>query len=151
MCTMPLVPEPGVPVSIPPLVHAALWPALVGWIVFLVRRRRRRAWPCLSGFGLSLIPACVLTDAAALIAAYRWPSSDSNSFVFALLWLAILFSVTAYFALRTPDDPGWSDDDADDQSPEPPWWPDFERDLRDYMRRGPRQPAKPPKTPAGVA
>jgi hypothetical protein len=128
-----------------------LWPALFLWIAVLIRRRRTHAWPCYGRFGLSLVPACLLTDAAALMAAFKWPNSEANSFVFLLLWIAVTFSITAYFALRTPDDDGWSDNEADDGYPEPPWWPDFERDLRDYMRRGPRQPAKPPKTPAGVS
>jgi hypothetical protein len=98
-----------------------------------------------------MVPACLLMDGAALIAAFKYPSPEANSFVFAVLWLAVLFSVTAYFALRTPDDEGWDDGEADDEQPEPPWWPDFERDLRDYMRRRPRDPAKPPRTPTGVA
>ncbi|MGH2925238.1 MAG: hypothetical protein ACRDK1_04625, partial [Solirubrobacterales bacterium] len=89
------------------------------------------------------------TDAAALLAAIKWPSHDSTSFILALLWLAALFSLTSYFALRTPDD-GGDDDGADDELPDPPWWPDFERDLRDYMRRGPKPPAKPPRLPTGA-
>lgn len=148
---MPQVAQPGIPVSIPPVIHLILWPALLLWVAVLIRRRRRRAWPCVSGFGLSLVPACLLTDSAALIAALRFPTRDANSFVFVLLWLAFLFSITAYFALRTPDDGNWSDDDADEEYPEPPWWPDFERDLRDYMRRRPRQPTKPPRAPAGIS
>ena len=61
-----------------------------------------------------------------------------------------MLSITTYFALRTPDDGG--EDEADDRRiPEPPWWPDFERDLRDYMRRRPRQPTRPPRAPAGVS
>ena len=91
----------------------------------------------------------MLVDGAALVAAFRWPTPASNSFVFAMLWLAVLFSVTAYFALRTPGDGRGGDGEAQDE-PEPPWWPEFERELRDYMRRGPR-PTRPPRAPAGVS
>jgi hypothetical protein len=145
-----LVAQPGTPVSIPLFVHLILWPVLLLWFVFLFRQRRARAWPRSWRFGLALAPACFLTDASALMAAIKWPSADGDSFVFALLWLAVLFSVTSYFALRAPDDGGGGEDEPDEELPEPPWWPDFERDLDDYMRRGPQPPAKPPKTPARV-
>jgi len=149
MWSMSPLAQPGTPIEIPLFVHLILWPLLVAWTLFLVRQRRARAWPCLPRFGASLVPGCFLVDAAALVAAFRWPTPESNSFIFALLWLAIMFSVTAYFALRAPDDGGgdWEPDD----DPEPPWWPEFERELRDYMRRGPRYPGRPPRTPAGVS
>jgi hypothetical protein len=144
---MSLVAQPGTPFSIPLFVHLALWPALVAWIAFLLRRRRTHKWPCSWRFGIALAPACFFADAAALLAAVKWPSQDSTSFVLGLLWLAALFSITSYFALRTPDDGGGEGDGPDDGVPEPPWWPDFERDLRDYMRRGPRGPSRPPRIP----
>jgi hypothetical protein len=126
-----------------------MWPALVAWTVLLARRRRTRGWPCSPRFGLALIPGCLFVDAAALMAAIRWPSTASNSFILALLWLAVLFSVTSFFALRTPGDGGGGGgDDEPDDHPEPPWWPDFERQFRDYTRRGPHKPARPPKAPA---
>jgi hypothetical protein len=142
------VPHPGAPITIPLVAHALMWPALAAWIVLLVRRRRTRSWPCTPVFGAALVPGCLFVDAGAMLAAARWPTSASNSFILALLWLALLFSVTAYFALRAPGDDG-GDDDPDD-SPEPPWWPDFERKFRDYMRGGPDGPTAP-KTPAGTA
>jgi hypothetical protein len=142
------VPHPGTPITVPLIAHALMWPALVGWIVVLVRRRRARSWPCTPGFGAALVPGCLFVDAGVMLAAARWPTTASNSFILALLWLAVLFSVTAYFALRTPrDDDG---DDDPEELPEPPWWPDFERQFRDYTRGGPRKPARPPKTPAGL-
>jgi hypothetical protein len=149
MRSMPPVPHPGTPITIPLAVHLLLWPALVGWILLLVRRRRERAWPCSPRFGVALVPGCLFVDAAAILAAARWPSAASNSFILALLWLAVLFSVTAYFALRTRGDDG-GDDEPEDR-PEPPWWPDFERQFRDYTRRGPQHPARPPKAPAGAS
>jgi len=150
MWAMSLVARPGTPLDIPLFVHLILWPALLLWTVFLFRRRRSRSWPCSWRFGIALAPACFLTDAAALLAAIKWPSHDSTSFVLGMLWLAALFSITSYFALRTPDDGGGGGGQTDEDLPEPPWWPDFERDLRDYERRGPRPPAKPPRIPTGA-
>ena len=147
------VPHPGTPITVPLVAHALMWPALIGWIVLLGRRRRTRSWPCSPRFGAALVPGCLFVDAGAVLAAARWPSAASNSFILALLWVAVLFSVTAYYALRTPDDGGdGGDDGPGDPSdrPEPPWWPDFERQFRDYARRPPRKPARPPKTPAGA-
>jgi len=143
--------QPGTPVSLPEFLPFVLGPVLFLWALFLIQRRRHRAFPCNWGFGLSLVPATLLTDAAAMIAAHRYPTHEASPFVFTMLWLAAMLSITTYFALRTRDDDTWSDDDADERYPEPPWWPDFERDLRDYMRRRPRQPTKPPNAPAGVS
>lgn len=143
------VPHPGTPITVPLIAHALMWPALVAWIVLLARRRRARSWPCTPRFGAALVPGCLFVDAGAVLAAVRWPTAASNSFILALLWLAMLFSVTAYFALRTHGDDDGGDDGED--LPEPPWWPDFERKFRDYTRGGPPKPAAPPKTPAGIA
>jgi hypothetical protein len=146
------VPHPGTPISVPLVAHVVMWPALVAWTVFLARRRQAGSWTRSPRLGLALVPACLFADAAALLAALRWPSTASNSFILAMLWPAMLFSVTTYMTLRTPRDDG---DDGDDEEPrggpEPPWWPDFERQFRDYTHRGPRAPARPPKTPAGVS
>jgi hypothetical protein len=150
MWGMSLVAQPGTPLSIPFFVHVILWPLLIVWTVFLLRRRRTQGWPCSWRFGIALAPACFFTDAAALLAAIKWPSHDATSFVLTLLWLAALFSITSYFALRTPDDGGGGGGEPDEDLPDPPWWPDFERDLRDYMRRGPKPPAKPPRIPTGA-
>ena len=135
---------------VPLFAHLVMWPALVAWIALLARRHRTRSWPCSPRFGAALVPGCLFVDAGALMAAVRWPSTASNSFILALLWLAVLFSVTAFFALRTPSDGGGGDDGGGEPEdrPEPPWWPDFERQFRDYTRRGPRKPARPPTAPA---
>ncbi len=150
MWVMSLVAQPGTPFPVPLFVHLILWPALLAWTVFLFRRRRSHGWPCSWRFGIALAPACFFADAAALLAAIKWPSRDSTSFVATVLWVAALFSITSYFALRTPDDGGDEGDHRDEGAPEPPWWPDFERDLRDYMRRGPKPPARPPRIPTGA-
>ena len=146
-----LVPaQPGTPIEVPPLAHAILWPALILWASFLYRRRRTRRWPLSHRLGVFLVPLCFLADAGALAAARTWPTADSNSFVFALLWAALTVSLTTYFALGAPEnDEG---DDFEPADPEPPWWPDFERQFRDYTRGGPRpQAPERPKTPAGIA
>jgi hypothetical protein len=96
--------------------------------------------------GAWLVPLSLLADAAAFIAASRWPYPGASSFVFALLWLAVVLSVTTYFALRTPDDGRGGD--GDEPPSEPPWWPEFERDFRDHSR--PRPPVASPRRPAGV-
>jgi hypothetical protein len=150
MWAMPPVAQPGTPIEVPFFVHLVMWPLLCAWTLFLLRRRRTSAWPCSPRFGAALVPGCMLVDAVALVAAFRWPTPASNSFIFALLWVAVLFSVTAYFALRAPGR-GHGDDGEPHDHPEPPWWPDFERELRDYMRGGPRPPSRGPKVPAGVS
>lgn len=150
MWVMSLVAQPGTPFSIPLFVHLILWPVLLAWTAFLLRRRRARRWPCSGRFGIALAPACFFADAAALLAAVKWPSRESTSFVLTLLWLAALFSITSYFALRTPEDGGDDGGEPTDDLPDPPWWPDFERDLRDYMRRGPKPPSGPPRIPTGA-
>ncbi len=149
MGAMP-VPHPGTPVTVPLVAHALMWPALGVWVAVLVRRRRARSWLLSPRFGAALVPACLAVDAGALLAAMTWPTAASNSFILALLWLAMLLSVTAYFALRSPGGGDGGGGGGRDDLPEPPWWPDFERQFRDYTRRGPRKPARPPKMPAGA-
>ena len=139
----------GTPVSIPVFVHFLLWPALIAWAVFLFRRRRARAWPCSSRLGVALLPLCFVADSGALAAARVWPTPEADGFVFTLLWLAATVSLTTFFALRTPDD--GDDGRGDREDREPPWWPDFERQFRDYTRRGPGAGSKPPRTPAGIS
>jgi hypothetical protein len=86
-----------------------------------------------------------VVDVATLATAVLWPTSSANSFVFAMLWLAVLLSATTYLVLRRPD--GGDDDGPEPGGPEPPWWPEFERQFRDYSRR-PRP--RTPRTPAGT-
>jgi len=86
MWVVSLVAQPGTPFSVPYFVHLILWPTLLVWTGFLLRRRRSRGWPCSWRFGIALVPACFFTDAAALLAAIKWPSHASTSFVLTLLW-----------------------------------------------------------------
>jgi hypothetical protein len=142
--------ESGTPVEIPPFVHLILWPALLAWFSALVHLRRTRRSICPSGLALALVPITLLADAAVLVASLAWPAPSSNSFVFGLLWVAVLLSVTTYFLFRATDD--GDDGGSDDQpGPEPPWWPEFERRFREYARdRGPT-PSSDPRSPAGTA
>lgn len=129
------------------MVHLALWPALVVWAAILTSRRRSFGGVRSMRIGLVLALVCFLADGATLAASFTWPTRDSNSFVFALLWLAVLLSVTAYLVLRAPDDGG---DGPEEAEPEPPWWPEFERQFRDYTGSRPREPAGRPREPAST-
>src|SRR5436190_15627426 len=111
----------GTPLDVPAWLHLALWPALAVWVGVLLWRRHRGTWPRSARLGLVLAPFCVLTDATALWVSIAWPGPESNSLVFALLWLAMAVSLTAYMALRAHDD-GDDDDGWGDDEPEPPWW-----------------------------
>ena len=144
---MPGLVHTGTPLEVPVWVHFGLWPALIIWAVALrsARRDHRLLGSARLGFALSI--CCFLVDGATLSVAVAWPTPAANSFVLAMLWLAVLFSVSAYLVLRAPD--GGDDGGSEDESPEPPWWPDFERQFRHYTRGGPRTPARSPRTPIG--
>ena len=144
---MPGLVHTGTPLEVPVWVHFGLWPALIIWAVALrsARRDHRLLGSARLGFALSI--CCFLVDGATLSVAVAWPTPAANSFVLAMLWLAVLFSVSAYLVLRAPD--GGDDGGSEDESPEPPWWPEFERQFRDYTRGGPRTPARSPRTPIG--
>lgn len=140
------LPQAGTPLEVPAWAHFVLWPALIVWVVALRAARRNHRWLSAAWLGFALAVICLLVDAATLASAVLWPTSTANSFVFAMLWFAVLLSVTAYLVLRGPDG---DDDDGGSgpETPEPPWWPEFERQFRDYSRR-PRP--RPPRTPAGT-
>jgi len=137
----------GTPLEVPVWVHLVLWPALIIWAVALrsARRDHRLLGSARLGFALSIF--CFLIDGATLAVAVAWPTPAANTFVLAMLWLAVLFSVSAYLVLRAPD--GGDDGGSEGDAPEPPWWPEFERQFRDYTRGGPRTPAQSPRTPVG--
>ncbi len=135
----------GTPLEVPAWVHLVLWPAAIVWAVALrsARRDHRLLSSARLGFALSFL--CFLVDGATLAVAIAWPTPAANSFVLAMLWLAVLFSVSAYLVLRAPD--GGDDGGSEADPPEPPWWPDFERQLRDYTGGRPRTPARNPRAP----
>lgn len=134
------------PLDVPAWSHVILWPALIVWTLMLARSRPRvRCSPLL----LALVPLCFLADLGALAVSFAWPTPASNSFVFAVLWLAVLLSTTTFLVLRAADDGGDGRGESEGE-PEPPWWPEFERQLRDYTR-GPQGPTGGPRTPAGTS
>ena len=139
--------ESGTPLEVPAWIHLVLWPALIVWAAALRSARRGHRLLGSAGLGFALAALCLGVDGATLAAAVTWPTPAADSFVFALLWIAALFSVSAYLVLRAPD--GGDDGGSEGDPPEPPWWPEFERQFRDYTRAGPRAPARSPRAPVG--
>ena len=83
-------------------------------------------------------------DAVVVAATHSWPAPVSGAAVYGLLAVAWGLSLAAYFTLRSSG--GGDEPPSLPPDPDPPWWPDFERDFRDYARRGPR-PAPRPRQP----
>jgi hypothetical protein len=142
------VAQAGTPVDFPPALHLVLWPALVAWVAALMWLRRSEPRLRSARLGFALVPVSILSAGWAVAASHIWATPTARSLVFAFLWLAVLLSATTYIVLRAPDDGG--DDGPGPEPPDPPWWPDFERQLRDYERQQPRSPGGP-RTPAGTA
>jgi len=138
------------PADVPASLHLVLWPALIAWAVALIRLRRTHSQLRSVRLGFALVPASIIADGAAVAAAHVWATPAARPLVFALLWLAVLLSVTTYLVLRAPGERGDGGGGADDGGPEPPWWPEFERELRDYMRNVPQHPPGP-RMPAGTS
>jgi hypothetical protein len=141
--------QAGAPVDVPPSLHLVLWPALIVWIAAVITLRRSEPRLRSARLGFALVPVSILSAGWAVAASHIWATPAARSLVFAFLWLAVLLSVTTYLVLRAPDD-----DDGDGQDPappEPPWWPEFERQFRDYQRQGPPRRSGDPRTPAGTA
>jgi hypothetical protein len=146
---MAAVAQSGASIDLPWSAHVLLWPGLIVWLSLLAGGRSRRPWLRSPRLGFGLAAASVLADSATVAASRIWATPASSSFVFALLWLAMLLSLSAYLVLRARDDrdEGGSGEDAT----EPPWWPEFERQFRDYASGRPRPPSRPPRTPLGTA
>jgi hypothetical protein len=141
-----------VAVVVPPIDRLAPWVVLVAWWIALTRFRRRWPWLRSAPIAVGLIVATLFADAAVVIASSRMSAPGGRSFATFVLWVAAMLSVTTYAILRTPSGGGGPDDSGGGGSkpprapPEPPWWPDFERDFREYSRRM-RRPR--PRTPVG--
>lgn len=143
------VAQAGAPVDVPPSLHLVLWPALIAWIAALIRLRQSEPRLRSARLGFALVPVSILSAGWAVAASHIWATPAARSLVFAFLWLAVLVSATAYLVLRAPDDD--SGDGQDPEPSEPPWWLEFERQLRDYERQRPRRQSRGPGTPAGTA
>jgi len=96
--------------------------------------------------GKYLVTGALTFDLGVVAAAHDWPLEMTTPAVLALLWIAWIVSLCAFFALRAR---GRGDDwrRGGDPGPEPPWWPDFERRLRDYTRPRPVTPSRRSHTP----
>ena len=113
--------ESGTPLEVPAWIHLVLWPALIVWAAALRSARRGHRLLGSAALGFALAALCLGVDGATLAAAVAWPTPAADSFVFGLLWIAALFSVSAYLILRAPD--GGDDGGSEGGPPEPPWWP----------------------------
>ncbi|MGH2952678.1 MAG: hypothetical protein ACRDK9_01475 [Solirubrobacterales bacterium] len=90
--------------------------------------------------GTYLAIAALGFDLGVVAAAHDWPLQVTTPAVLVLLWIAWMVSLCAFFALRAP---GRGDDwrRGGEPEPEPPWWPELERWLRDSGRDRPHVPA----------
>ncbi len=92
--------------------------------------------------GPILAALAFVADAVVLAATHFWPTS--SAVIYGLLAVAWVLSLATYFTLRSRGGGGPPEMPPD---PDPPWWPGFERDFRDYARRGPRPGARRPRQP----
>jgi hypothetical protein len=137
-------------VRVPAVVEIAPWAVLVVWW-FVVLRYRRRRWLRSAAVVVGLVATSLLADASALLAAERMSPTRGQSLALALLWVAAVLSITTYLVLRAPGEGGGGDGpEPPDDDPEPPWWPEFEREFRDYAQRARRPGGRKPRTPAGT-
>jgi hypothetical protein len=138
-----------VAVALPPIGWVVPWIALAAWWAALLWFRRGRPWLRSPPLATGLVIATLFADASVVVASMRMSTTAQRSFAAFILWIAALLSITTFTLLRTPPDEGGDTNDdggSPVDHPEPPWWPDFERDFRDYARRV-RRPR--PRTPAG--
>ena len=135
-------------VALPPIGWIAPWVGLLAWWAFLARFKRGRPWLRSAPIAIGLIIATLFADASVIVASTRMAAPGGRPFAALVLWIAALLSVTTFTILRAPRGEGGESDDGGSpvDQPEPPWWPDFERDFRDYARRA---RGRRPRTPAG--
>jgi hypothetical protein len=136
-------------VRVPTVVEIVPWAVLVVWW-FVVLRCRRRRWLRSAPVAVGLVATTLLADASALLAAERMSPIRGQSLALALLWVAAVLSIATYLVLRAPGEGGDDGPEPPEDDPEPPWWPEFEREFRDYARRTRRPRGRKPQTPAGT-
>jgi hypothetical protein len=138
------VPAFPTPPEVPTWVEAALWAALVAWVFFLGARGRHVGS---GGLAMSLCLASFPLVAAVIAATETWDQPQARSFIRLILWMAVALGVSGVvmWLHHRSDEPRSDGGDEPDPEPAPPgdpdpsWWPEFERDFRDYAKR-PRQP-----------
>jgi hypothetical protein len=139
----------GVALVLPPLGWIAPWVGLAVWWLVLARICRRWDWVRSMPITVGLIIATLFADASVIVASSRMSAAGGREFAAAILWIAGFLSVTTFTVLRAPSG-GRGDDEGGlgvaPEDPEPPWWPDFERDFNDYARRA-RRPSGGPRMP----
>jgi hypothetical protein len=127
-------------------IEAVLWGALVGWLLYLGLAGKRLGSGSLA---MSLCLASFPLTAAVVVATEVWEQPQARSFIRLILWMAVTLGVTGVVMwLHHRSDEPRSDGDPDaapepPADPEPHWWPDFEREFRDYARRPQERPRQP--------
>lgn len=129
--------------------ETVLWAGLAIWLV--------RLWTAQSTIGsantaMALCGASFAATAAVIMATAAWPAAHAVNATRLFLWLAFalgLSGVVMWWHHRADgvDGDGGSVREPD---PEPPWWPEFERDFRDYERPLGRAQREEPDVGVGV-
>lgn len=125
----------------------APWLALIAWWVVLARLCRRWDWLRSTAISVGLVVATLFADTSVVVASTRMAAPGGRPLAAMALWIAGFLSVTTFTVLRASAGGARGDGGqptGGEAPPEPPWWPGFERDFRDYERRtapgaGPKQ------------
>jgi hypothetical protein len=73
----------------------------------------------------------LLADAAVIGLTHSWPAAAPSAAVYVMLGIAWGLTLIAFLLLRSVGGEGGEPPPPD---PEPPWWPEFERQFREYAR-----------------
>ena len=138
------MPDLPTPPEIPFWLEVALWSGLVAWLLYLGLRGSRLGSADLA---MALCGASFPLTAAAVVATEAWDQPAAQPFVHLILWMAMTLGVSGVVMWlhhrsdepRSDDEPEYVPDPPADPDRDPSWWPEFEREFRDYANR-PRQP-----------
>ncbi len=120
-----------------------LWVGLIAWLWYLALSDGRLGS---AGMAMALCGASSLAVAGMFVATQRWPEPEAFEAARLLLWLAFALGLSGVVMwLRHRSDGGDGPGDGANE-PEPPWWPEFERDFNEWARQRsttrPRQPVR---------